>query len=202
MQQILLRTSMIVLLLTGTLSAKPLPRLDPMTHQDDKTPRVVMDTNFGRIVIELYAEKAPLTVQNFLHYVDSQHYDGTILHRVIADFMIQGGGYTPGMKEKPSRAPIKNEASNGLSNDRGTISAARTTNPDSATTQFFINTVDNKFLDRGNSPDKSGYCVFGRVIEGMDVVDRIRRVQTGQHGGHRDVPLQDVLIRSVRRLSK
>jgi cyclophilin family peptidyl-prolyl cis-trans isomerase len=166
------------------------------------TPRVVMETNHGRIVIELYAEKAPITVKNFLQYVDDKHYDETIFHRVIADFMIQGGGYAPGMKEKATRDPIKNEAGNGLSNERGAIAAARTVAPDSATAQFYINTKDNKFLDRANSADKIGYCVFGKVVEGMDVIDQIRKVATGQQNGHGDVPTQDVVIRSVRRLGR
>ncbi len=173
--------------------------LTPSFAQDAKTPRVVMETNYGRITIELYADKAPITVKNFLQYVDDKHYDGTIFHRVIADFMIQGGGFEPGMKEKKTRDPIKNEAGNGLKNERGTIAMARTPDPDSATSQFFINTVDNKKLDRANTKDNVGYAVFGRVIDGMDVVDAIRRVKTEEVG---DVPVKDVIIRSVRRASK
>ncbi len=166
--------------------------------QDAKNPRVVMETNAGKIVIELYADKAPITVKNFLQYVDDKHYDGTIFHRVIADFMIQGGGFAPGMKEKATRAPIKNESTNGVSNERGTIAMARTNVVDSATAQFFINTVNNKFLDR--SAKGAGYAVFGKVVEGMDVVDSIRRVQTGEIGGHENVPLKDVVIKTARRV--
>jgi cyclophilin family peptidyl-prolyl cis-trans isomerase len=154
------------------------------------------------MVIELYADKAPISVKNFLQYVDDRFYDGTIFHRVIANFMIQGGGYVPGLKEKPGREPIKNEAANGLSNERGTVAMARTGVPDSATSQFYINTVNNKGLDRANAPDKVGYCVFGKVVEGMDTVDRIRAANTGQAGGHNDVPKQDVMILSIRRVGR
>lgn len=168
------------------------------TAQDAKNPRVVLETNGGKVVIELFAEKAPITVKNFLQYVDDKHYDGTIFHRVIADFMIQGGGFAPGMREKATRSPIKNESTNGLSNERGTLAMARTNVPDSATAQFFINTVNNKFLDR--SATSAGYAVFGKVVEGMDIVDSIRRVQTGEVGGHENVPLKDVVIKSARRV--
>ena len=204
MQRCLLLICILGLILTAALSAKPLPRFDPAPPPagDERTPRAVLETNHGRIVIELYVEKAPVTVKNFLQYVDDQYYDGTIFHRVIAEFMIQGGGHVPGMGEKKTREPIKNESANGLTNERGTIAVARTANPDSGTAQFFINTKDNSFLDRAKSADRTGYCVFGRVIEGMDVVDRIRRVPTGQQGVHRDVPVQDVIIRSVRRFAK
>ena len=157
-------------------------------------PVVVMKTSKGTIKIELNAEKAPVTVQNFLKYVEDKHYDGTIFHRVIKDFMIQGGGMEPGLKEKKTRDPIKNESDNGLKNERGTIAMARTDRPDSATSQFFINVVDNAFLDKANARDKVGYCVFGKVIEGMDVVDKIRKVKTGRN----DVPEEDVIIKSVR----
>ena len=166
--------------------------------QDDKKPRVVMETNYGKITIELNAEKAPVTVKNFLQYVDDKHYDGTIFHRIIPDFMIQGGGMEPGLKEKKTKDPIKNEGGNGLSNERGTIAMARTPDPDSATAQFFINTVDNKRLDRND--ESAGYAVFGKVIDGMKVVDEIRRVETGAQGGHKDVPVKDVVIKSVRRV--
>jgi len=152
---------------------------------------VIMDTSHGKIAIELFADKAPITVKNFLQYTDDKHYDGTIFHRVISDFMIQGGGFEPGLKEKRSRAPIKNES--GISNERGTISMARTKDPDSATAQFFINVKDNTRLD------KARYAVFGKVIDGMDVVDKIRRVETADRGDHEAVPIQDVVIRSVRR---
>jgi cyclophilin family peptidyl-prolyl cis-trans isomerase len=167
-------------------------------------PVVVMETSKGIIKIELFADKAPITVKNFLAYVDDKHYDGTIFHRVIDNFMIQGGGYTPGMVERKTRPPIKNESDNGLSNKRGTIAMARTTDPDSATAQFFINVVDNPNLDRRGS--NAGYCVFGRVIDGMEVVDKIRSVPTRdvQRGGKilwEGVPVDDIVIRTIRRQS-
>jgi cyclophilin family peptidyl-prolyl cis-trans isomerase len=174
--------------------------LTPAFAQDGKNPRVVMETSHGKIVIELFPEKAPITVKNFLQYVDDKHYDGTIFHRVKPDFMIQGGGFEPGLNEKKARAPIKNEASNNVSNERGTIAMARTNVADSATNQFFINVVDNKFLDRANAKDEVGYAVFGKVVDGMEVVDKIRRVKTDSQGGHDDVPVQDVVIQSVRRV--
>jgi len=172
--------------------------LSPVAAQE-KNPVVVMSTSLGIIKIELYQDKAPITVKNFLRYVDEKHYDGTIFHRVIPDFMIQGGGFAPGMKEKQTHDPINNEAGNGLANKRGTIAMARTNEPDSATAQFFINVVDNAGLDRAKARDKVGYAVFGRVIVGMDVADRIVGVDTGRRGGHENVPVQDVIIRSVRR---
>src|SRR5262249_24796381 len=132
-------------------------------------------------------------------YVDAKHYDNTLFHRVIATFMIQGGGYTAGMKQKTTRPPIKNESTNGLANKCGTLAMARTNVPDSATSQFFINVVDNAFLDRANAQDRVGYCVFGQVIEGMDVVDKIKKVPTTTRGSSGDVPTQDVVINSVRR---
>lgn len=157
-------------------------------------------TALGVIKIELHPEKAPETVKNFLQYVDDKHYDGTIFHRVIADFVIQGGGYTTDLKEKPTRKPIKNEAKNGLRNERGTIAMARTSDPDSATAQFYINVADNQTkLDPAFS-DGHGYCVFGKVIEGMDVVDRIRAVPTKAHGRiFENLPVQDVIIKTARR---
>jgi peptidyl-prolyl cis-trans isomerase B (cyclophilin B) len=165
----------------------------------EPNPVVVMETSHGKIKVELFQDKAPITVQNILSYVDEQFYDGTIFHRVIADFMIQGGGMMPGMKEKKTHPPIKNESSNGLQNKRGALAMARTSVPDSASSQFFINTVDNGFLDKAQAQDRVGYCVFGQVTEGMDVVDKIRKVPTGSAGHHRDVPKQDVIIKSVRR---
>lgn len=170
----------------------------PVLSQETKNPRIVMDTSYGKITIELFADKAPETVKNFLQYVDDKHFDGTIFHRVIPDFMIQGGGFEPGMKEKKTREPIKNESDNGISNARGTIAMARTGDPNSATAQFFINVVDNKRLDRKD--DNAGYAVFGKVILGMDVVDKIRGVDTQVQGDHADVPSRDVIIRSVRRV--
>jgi cyclophilin family peptidyl-prolyl cis-trans isomerase len=163
---------------------------------------VVMETSHGAIKIELFEKDAPVTVKNFLTYVDDRYYDGTTYHRVISNFMIQGGGFEPGMKEKKTKAPIRNEAANGLSNQRGTVAMARTRDPDSATAQFFINVKDNPFLDRKQSPDKVGYCVFGRVIDGMDVVDKIKAVATGNKGMFSDVPVQDVVIKRVRRIDE
>jgi len=165
------------------------------------TPRVVLATDKGRIVLELYPDKAPKTVQNFLDYVDAGHYNNTIFHRVIPNFMIQGGGMSVSMKEKPTKAPIKNEADNGLKNQRGTIAMARTQVPDSATAQFFINTVNNDFLDFKNKTIQGwGYAVFGKVVEGMDVVDVIAKVKTGSRGGHQDVPVDTVMIITAERL--
>lgn len=159
---------------------------------------VKLNTNFGTITLELFADKAPITVENFLGYVKDGFYDGTIFHRVINGFMIQGGGMEPGMKEKATRDPIKNEADNGISNERGTIAMARTMEPHSASAQFFINVKDNKFLDhRSPTPDGWGYAVFGRVVDGMDVVDKIKEVQTGNAGFHQDVPVEDVIIEST-----
>ncbi len=166
----------------------------PALAQDNKNPRVLVDTSAGKFVIELYPEKAPITVKNFLQYVEDKHYDGTLFHRVIPDFMIQGGGMTAGLREKPTRAPIKNESGNGIRNDRGSIAMARTADLDSATSQFYINVVDNPGLDKGR------YCAFGKVVEGMDVVDAIRRVETGNQGGHQNVPIKEVVIRSARRV--
>jgi cyclophilin family peptidyl-prolyl cis-trans isomerase len=159
----------------------------------DKNPIVVMETSLGKIRIELDQAKAPISVKNFLSYVDDKFYDGTIFHRVIADFMIQGGGFEPGMTQKKTKAPIKNESANGLSNTRGTIAMARTNELDSATSQFYINVVDNSA-----GLDKLRYCVFGKVIEGMDVADKIRSVKTTRKGGHADVPVDDIVIKSVR----
>jgi peptidyl-prolyl cis-trans isomerase B (cyclophilin B) len=165
---------------------------------NEKNPVVVMDTSMGKIKIELYRDKAPVTVKNFLSYVDDKFYDGTIFHRVISNFMIQGGGFEPGMTQKKTKDPIQNESSNGVSNKRGTIAMARTNDPNSATAQFYINVVDNAGLDKANAQDGVGYCVFGKVTEGMDIVDKIKEVKTGRKGGHRDVPLEDVTIKSVR----
>jgi peptidyl-prolyl cis-trans isomerase B (cyclophilin B) len=160
---------------------------------------VVMETSLGTIKLELDPAKAPLTVQNFLDYVDEGFYDGTVFHRIIPNFMIQGGGMEPGMRQKRTKAAIKNESANGLANTRGTLAMARTSAPDSATAQFFINVTDNGFLDRAQARDGVGYCVFGRVIEGMDVVDKIKAVKTTNKAGHDDVPVTDVVINSARR---
>ena len=156
---------------------------------------VVLTTNFGDIKIELFTEQAPKTVANFLEYVNSGFYDGTIFHRVIPGFMIQGGGMAPGMEEKNTNAPIENEANSGVKNERGTLSMARTQDPHSASSQFFINSADNGFLDfRSETPDGWGYAVFGRVVEGLEVLDKISAVKTGNYGYHQDVPKEDVLI--------
>lgn len=162
---------------------------------------VTLKTSMGDITLELYPEKAPVTVENFMKYVDDGFYKGTLFHRVINTFMIQGGGFDSNMTKKNTRAAIKNEAANGLKNERGTIAMARTGVPDSATAQFFINTVDNRSLDfRDPSRSGIGYCVFGRVTDGMDVVDKIRAVATGFKGGMRDVPKNDVVIEDAVRV--
>ena len=161
-------------------------------------PVVAVETNHGTFKIELFEDKAPGTVKNFLKYAEDKHYDGTIFHRVIPTFMIQGGGFEPGMKEKKSRDPIKNEAANGLSNVKGTLAMARTNDPDSASAQWFVNLKDNTFLDKAKARDGAGYCVFGRVIEGMDVVEKIKAVETDTVKGHENVPTKDVVIKSVK----
>jgi cyclophilin family peptidyl-prolyl cis-trans isomerase len=163
-------------------------------------PQVLLETSKGPIKIELYDKLAPVTVKNFLGYVDEKFYDGTIFHRVIPDFMIQGGGFEPGMKEKKTHAPIINESFNGLSNRRGTLAMARTSDPNSASAQFFINVKDNPFLDKAKARDGFGYAVFGKVVDGMDVVDKIRNVPTATRDGHENVPKEDVLIQSARRV--
>ena len=165
-------------------------------------PVVIIETSMGSIKVELFEDKAPGTVKNFLGYVDDKFYDGTIFHRIIGNFMVQGGGFEPGMRQKKTKDPIKNESTNNLSNERGTLAMARTNRPDSATAQFFINVKDNKFLDRAEARDGVGYCVFGKVIEGLDVVDKIKAVETGDKGGHENVPVNDVVIKSVRRAEK
>ena len=164
-----------------------------------KNPTVVVKTSMGSVTIELYPDKAPETVKNFLQYVADKHYDGTIFHRVISNFMIQGGGFDPSMKQKATRAPVKNEAANGLKNTLGTVAMARTSVPDSATSQFFINVKDNASLDyRDGSTQGIGYCVFGKVTLGMDVVEKIKAVPTGTKSGMSDVPVTPVVIESIR----
>jgi peptidyl-prolyl cis-trans isomerase B (cyclophilin B) len=155
---------------------------------------VVMETSKGTIRLELDEDKAPITVANFLGYVEDRFYDNTVFHRVMPDFMIQGGGFEPGLRQKPTKPAIRNESPNGLSNVRGSIAMARLPAPDSATAQFFINVVDNSA-----HLDAARYCVFGQVVEGMDVVDKIKSVRTGRQGGHENVPVEDVVIKSVRR---
>lgn len=164
------------------------------THaQATAAPRVKLATSQGDIVVELYPDKAPKTVENFLQYVRDQHYDGTVFHRVMSNFMIQGGGFTPDLQQKPTKAPIPLEATNGLKNDRGAIAMARTSNPNSATSQFFINTVNNPNLNAPN-PDGYGYTVFGKVVAGLDVVDKIRAVPVGDQGMHQNVPKTPITI--------
>lgn len=159
------------------------------------SPRVKLQTNQGDILIELNAEKAPNTVANFLNYVNSGFYDGTVFHRVINNFMIQGGGFEAGMKQKPTEAPVKNEADNGLKNNKYTLAMARTSDPHSATAQFFINVADNDFLNfTAPTSNGWGYAVFGQVVEGTEIVDKIKGVRTGNKGFHQDVPVEDVII--------
>ncbi len=180
-----------VLLLSGDL----------LMAANDDAPKIRMETSSGTLVIELDAKNAPETTKNFLIYVDDGFYDGTIFHRVIKGFMIQGGGYDRDFKQRPTLPPIQNEADNGLKNERGTIAMARTGDPHSATAQFFINSVDNDFLDhREKSPQGWGYAVFGKVIEGLEVIDAISGVATGSHGPHSDVPQSQILILKAERV--
>ena len=171
-----------------------------LTNAEPANPKVLMKTTKGDMTIELHLDKAPITVKNFLSYVDEKFYDGTIFHRVIKDFMIQGGGLTEDFVEKPAKSPIKNEASNGLKNKRGTIAMARMPEPNSATCQFFINHVDNSYLDYGVAADGFGYCVFGTVIDGMGVVDAIAKTPTMTKRGMTDVPRETIKIISVSRV--
>ena len=157
------------------------------------------ETTLGDFTIELFDKEAPLSAQNFIDYAEAGHFDGTVFHRVIPGFVIQGGGMTADMKQKPTRTPIRNEADNGLKNRRGTLSMARTNDPHSATSQFFVNLVDNAFLDPGRGG--AGYAVFGHVTDGMAVVDAIAKVQTGRKGGHDDVPLEPVVVKSAKRIT-
>jgi peptidyl-prolyl cis-trans isomerase A (cyclophilin A) len=180
------------------LAALPLLLGAAGTHaQAAKPVQVLLTTSEGNIKLELDAAKAPVTVTNFVEYVKAGHYDNTIFHRVIDGFMIQGGGFTADMAQKPVRKPIALESSNGLKNTRGTVAMARTSDPNSATAQFFINVVDNPGLDRPN-PDGHGYAVFGKVTEGMDVVDKIKAAATTQNNGHRNVPAKPIVIRSAK----
>jgi peptidyl-prolyl cis-trans isomerase B (cyclophilin B) len=185
-------TAMFALLLCCTMQSSHSSTQDNKTTQDKKI-MVKLHTNHGIITLQLDAEKAPNTVKNFLDYVNSGFYSNTIFHRVIGNFMIQGGGFEPGMKQKAVNAPIKNEAANGLKNDNYTVAMARTGDPHSATAQFFINVKDNGFLNYPGQ-DGWGYCVFGKVVEGKEVVDAIRNVKTGNRSGFQDVPLEDVII--------
>lgn len=163
--------------------------------------KVSIETSHGKMTLELFDKEAPLSVKNFLDYIDGGHYDGTIFHRVIKGFMIQGGGMTPDMKQKATKAPVKNEAANGKSNKRGTVAMARTSVIDSATSQFFINAVDNAFLDHQDTSARGfGYCVFGQITEGLDVMDKIIAVKTGFKAGHDDVPVEPVMITKISRV--
>lgn len=180
--------------------SKTVPGTQPVKKVASKktaNTQVIFSTNRGDITIELYADKAPITVKNFLAYVDDGFFNGTIFHRVIPNFMIQGGGFTKDMQQKPTKPPIKNEADNGLRNSRGTLAMARTQVVDSATGQFFINLADNGFLDNGVRD--FGYAVFGKVVGGMDVVDKIAAVQTTTKGGHQNVPVEPVVVTIARR---
>jgi peptidyl-prolyl cis-trans isomerase A (cyclophilin A) len=159
---------------------------------------VRFETSHGAFTVELFPEQAPITVENFLRYVDDGHFDGTVFHRIVPNFVIQGGGLTADFANKKTRAPITNEANNGLKNGRGTLSMARTSDINSATSQFFVNLKDNEFLDHG--PRDYGYAVFGRIADGMDVIDKIARVRTGTRKGYQDAPLEDVVIESARRV--
>ncbi len=191
------------LLFTGGIRAADGPQTDDDATTEEKRPTmkyVKMTTSKGEFYLELNAEKAPISVENFLKYVEDEHYDGTIFHRVIANFMIQGGGFTEEMRQKPTRDPIKNEWDNGLKNERGTIAMARTAAPDSATSQFYINVVDNPSLDQPRGG--AAYAVFGKVIAGMDVVDEIRRVATTTRAGHQNVPSEPVVIEKARAISE
>ncbi len=171
-------------------------------EKGQNNPMVYVKTNLGNFTIELYEDKAPLTVENFLHYVDHKFYNGLIFHRVIDGFMIQGGGFSPDMVQKSPSPPIKNEATNGLKNLKYTIAMARTGVVDSATSQFFINVKDNEALDhRGTNQQEFGYCVFGKVVEGMEVIDKIKAVKTTKKGNYSDVPVKPVIIKSVSRLN-
>ena len=189
----LLLCVLVLIIIAAPVGAKEKKSTDPL---------VELDTSKGKIVLALYPQEAPETVKNFLGYVDAKFYDGTIFHRVIPKFMIQGGGFTADMRHKPTRKPIINEADNGLKNDRGTIAMARTSDPHSATAQFFINSVNNDFLNfRSKASQGWGYAVFGRVIQGLKVIDAISKVRTGARGPYRDVPLEAIVILKARRLN-
>ncbi|EKS1089943.1 peptidylprolyl isomerase B [Shigella flexneri] len=184
--------------MAAVFALSALSALSPAAMAAKGDPHVLLTTSAGNIELELDKQKAPVSVQNFVDYVNSGFYNNTTFHRVIPGFMIQGGGFEPGMKQKATKEPIKNEANNGLKNTRGTLAMARTQAPHSATAQFFINVVDNDFLNfSGESLQGWGYCVFAEVVDGMDVVDKIKGVATGRNGMHQDVPKEDVIIESV-----
>jgi cyclophilin family peptidyl-prolyl cis-trans isomerase len=192
--------SLFALILLVTLPGVAQDEAEPARAEPRaNNPTVILETNYGRIEAELFADRAPKTVANFLAYARDGHYDGTLFHRVIDNFMIQGGGFDADFRQKPTREPIDNEADNGLSNERGTLAMARSNDPHSATSQFFINVADNDFLDHRNklSGRTWGYAVFGKVVEGMDVVEEIAGVETTARGMHRDVPVDPVVIERV-----
>jgi cyclophilin family peptidyl-prolyl cis-trans isomerase len=185
----------------ATVTGAVMMAVPPDAAAAGRNPQVLMKTSLGDIVIELYAEQAPKSVENFLQYVDDDYYAGLIFHRVIGNFMIQGGGFDKDMKQKATRGPIPLESRTGLKNDAGTLAMARTSAPDSATSQFFINTVNNASLNHPN-PDGNGYAVFGKVVKGMETVEKIAKVKTGRNGPHGDVPTEPVVIESVTRVSQ
>ncbi|MBN1223725.1 MAG: peptidylprolyl isomerase [Candidatus Aminicenantes bacterium] len=186
-------------ILIGVLTLSILLVFSTSQASGEGNPNVVIKTTKGDMVLELFMDKAPITVKNFLSYVDDKFYDGTIFHRVIKDFMIQGGGHLQDMSKKPTKGPIQNEAANGLSNVRGSIAMARMPDPHSATAQFFINHANNTGLDHRDKTEQGyGYCVFGKVVEGMDIVDAIANCKTMTKGGHRDVPRETITIISIR----
>jgi peptidyl-prolyl cis-trans isomerase A (cyclophilin A) len=195
-----LRNSLLASVLATVTSAVILAVPGDDASAAGPNPQVLMKTSLGEIVIELYPEKAPKSVENFLKYVDDNHYAGTIFHRVIGNFMIQGGGFDKDMKQKPTRGAIPLESRSGLKNDTGTLAMARTSAPDSATSQFFINTANNASLNFPN-PDGNGYAVFGKVVKGMETVEKIAKVKTGRSGPHGDVPAEPVVIESVSRVA-
>ena len=187
--------SLVCLLAVAAPPAQPAPKAQSPAAAN---PRVLLETSKGKIVIELYADKAPKSAKNFLDYVKAGTYNGTIFHRVIPGFMIQGGGFTPDMNQKPTRPPIQNEADNGLLNQRGTLAMARTNDPNSATSQFFINVANNGFLNfRGKTPEGWGYAVFGNVVEGMDVADAIVAVRTTTKGPYQNVPVEPIVLQKA-----
>jgi cyclophilin family peptidyl-prolyl cis-trans isomerase len=195
--------SLVFLVVVGVHANAPMVKAEDKQAAGRSESMVVMETSEGTIKIELWADKAPMTVKNFLKYVDDGFYEGTVFHRVIRDFMIQGGGLTADLKTKPNRDPVKNEASPELKNERGTVAMARTNMINSATSQFFINVVDNDFLNQKNkTPMGFGYCVFGKVVEGMEVVDKIRAVPTSTQGQFENVPVNPVVIKSIKRVEQ
>lgn len=201
-----MRTFLLTTLLAGILAATVASGQEETSQQpqeQENNPMIAIQTNHGLIKVELFADKAPISVENFLHYVRAGFYENTLFHRVISDFMVQGGGFSVDMSAKPTGAEIQNEADNGLSNTRGTLAMARKPHPHSATAQFFINVQDNMFLDHKNksTPQAWGYTVFGRVTEGMEVVDDIRFVATANHGMHQNVPVEPVIIEKIEELA-